>query len=199
MNNDPVDEYEDTETVGLGEDDQDEQVEWPERDALTPERDESILSDLRNTRQNIKKRRNQTTKIPVPGYDNKLVVEYKALDWTRLRDIGVETEKSTHPKKELVAHAKTIAEACVCIYARSPRSGKLVPLSEVMGVDFPITYGTGIDYFHQNFNFPKKPQTARDVVYYLFDDELSISDHHGSLLQWMQNTNRETDEAFAGE
>lgn len=155
----------------------------------------TLLEQLRAKREGI--RRERRIILDIPGYGGTIAARYRPLSWEVLKDIGQKAEKSKHPKKELVAHADTIARACEELYARRPEDPRrtLIPLSEVLGTDGPVTFASA--ELPGAFGFSST--STRQAVFGLINDELAITAHHNELAEWMQDADSEDDEVFVGE
>ena len=163
--------------------------------ALVDKNPGSLLEQLRTKREAI--RRERRIILDIPGYGGTIAARYRPLSWDVLKDIGIKAEKSKHPKKELIAHADTIVRACEELYARRPEDPKrtLIPLSEVLGTDAPVTFATA--ELAAAFGFTAN--SSRQAVFGLINDEVAVTAHHNELAEWMQDADAEDDEVFVGE
>lgn len=163
--------------------------------SLEIEGGEGLIGRLREKRRNIRKTRTLT--LDVPGYGGEIVARYKALPWEVLKRIGEKAEKLKHPKKELIAHADTIAMACTGLFWREPGSTKLVPLGVVLRSESPDLTFADAAVLADAFDFRAK--NAREAVFGMINDEILVTAHHNEVAEWMQSAEREDDETFVGE
>ncbi len=87
--------------------------------------------------------RQDTFKLPVEGWEDMLLAEYRGLGYTMLRKIGERHDQGT-PEGELASFADTLINACVDIYEITPDGpvafGKRWSSSFVrdeLGIDLP--------------------------------------------------------------
>lgn len=154
----------------------------------------SILDDLRARRQEISQRK--TVDLEVPGYDGKLVVRYRRLEWEELSKIGNRAEKSKNPRKVLIAHVDTIVGACEEVFYRQVPGGPLVRLADVIPDNeegLPVKYDQRLADF-----FGVEGGSARKVCLAVFNNPLAVPIHHNELAEWMQLAGAEDDEGFTG-
>lgn len=178
-------------------------MEASEVDKLHPVPDESIggaaktnpgslAARLKEQHEQLQQERHLD--LPIPGYNGDLVARYKPLDWDFFKKIGVRTEKSKNPRKELYAQADTLIESCEEIFAVDDK-GVLVSLYKVMDIsgDEPVRYDERLAEA-----FGLKVGTARDSVFGLFNNDIAITNHHNEVAEWMQDTSGDSDGDFSG-
>lgn len=164
----------------------------------------NVVGDLDNLADSLKRQHQQlqgerTTMLDVPGYDG-LVAQYRPVPWTVLKFIGQKVERNKGDElRELKGHAATIAAACVELFGRT-QSGELVPLSKVLGLDYPVQYGPELAEF---LGF--KAKTATQCVLKAIAPpgsegrEYLVTTHHNELMEWMGEAKAEVDDDFMGE
>lgn len=163
--------------------------------------DASMLTRLKAKRERIREERRLF--LDVPGYGGEIVAEYRPLSWDTLNKIGTKAEKSKSDRKALMAHADTIATACVELHVQKPGDPSTrIPIGRMLEAgNAGFTWdGEPIRFDHQlarGFEF--KATSARQAVFDLFNDEVAVTTHHNELAEWMQDTDVNDDEAFEGE
>lgn len=172
-------------------------TDLPAEDAV----DATMLTRLKAKRERIRVERRLF--LDIPGYGGELVAEYRPLSWDTLNKIGTKAEKSKSDRKALMAHADTIATACVELHvqkAGDPSTRTSAGLMLQAGnPDFewdgePIRFD---DQLARGFGFAVR--SARQCVFDLFNDEVMVTTHHNELAEWMQTSETEDDDVFEGE
>jgi hypothetical protein len=143
----------------------------------------SLLADLRGRHR--KAQRSTTTEIPVPGYGDELVAEYRIIPWDDEQAIEQKAAKSKHvTRRHLHMWMDQLIAACVQLHVR--RDGELVPLDP----EQPVRWGD--PRLAQGLELPENP-TARQILEAVFADVQEdpervpyvISDHHTEFVLWM--------------
>ncbi len=176
-----------------------ENVEDDLREDVTPANgagkvENNLLGELRAKRRERSKR--TTVKLPIPGWSDALVAEYRVIDWDELKRIADEVEKSRSPRATLYGHVQTLVSACVGFYVKPDSKTDLVPLNETVDEfgEAPVLYdtrlvqATGIE--------PSEPK-ARAILRALFDDDYLVTLHHNEYMEWRGEASNEEDEDFS--
>lgn len=150
----------------------------------------SILSALREKRSEI--REDRRTKLSVPGYDDMLVAEYKAIPYELLQTIVKRSVKAKSSRADLNAMMDALIQACVSFHYRN-EDGDLIPLNEVdpkFG-DEPIVYDPRLAEV-----IGVTGDTARQICQAVFNNDLALADHNSDLIDWMRGSEDEESESF---
>lgn len=149
----------------------------------------SMLDQLKRQREKIAEPR--TLELDVPGYNRLLVAVMGPIRWEDLKAIGVRNEQSRDERKELHAQAETLAKACLGIYVREEVGAELKsidPNGETVRFDDTLT---------DLLDGPKLKR-ARDVVLWLFNDDVAVTAAHAIYSQWRVETQPDEDEDLLG-
>jgi len=147
----------------------------------TPGAETSIMETLRARRAAIAGE--YTTRLPIPGFDGMLLAEYKKLTYDTTRNIAKRAADSKNPRADLYGQMDILINSCIGIYAADGQmiaEGYNKDLATFFGLDGDVT-------------------TARQVLFNVFNNDLAIPAHHGDVMDWMQNTDQQVNEALQGE
>lgn len=168
----------------------------------TQEAGGSLFGQLRDQRQKLGKNRKPLV-LEIPGYDGMLAARYKMVDWETAKNIGEKTLKSKHPRKELLAQCSLILFACDEILMKDvDGDGKLKPFRDLTLPEAvtPEIGEEGVDWnsdvLDLVFGLDPKPNTSRERVLRIFNNDLAVAAHHQELTEWLQGDTVEDDEAF---
>jgi len=151
----------------------------PEPDEQPSDAEQSFMDQLRARRTAIA---NDTTKtFDVPGYDNLLQATYKRMEYGDVMQIVRRVSSTDKSKEVLGAHADLLIRACVSMDA-------------VDGTHISDGYDMTLAKF-----FGYDTDRARDVVAYMFANDLAMAAHSNQVLAWMQSSQPEISEDFQGE
>jgi hypothetical protein len=117
----------------------------------------------------------------VPGYDNLLQATYKRMEYAEVMQIVRRVTSSDKTKDVLNAHADLIIRACVSLDAAD---GTHI----ADGYDITLAGFFGYD-----------TERAREIVTYVFANDLAMAAHSNQVLAWMQSSQPEITEEFQGE
>lgn len=156
----------------------------------------SMMEALRRKHQELTN--SQTLDMPMPGYEDLLVVRYRVLDVQKeLNQINrkAASEFSDAIVAQLFGTMDAMARACVEIFGK--RGDEIVPLAESIGPDAPpVRYNQAL----AEFMGWEDVTSARDVIMRLFaNNEPMIMEHGQRLSRWMSNTTRRVNDSFLGE
>ena len=151
----------------------------PEPDEQPSDAEQSFMDQLRARRTAIA---NDTkTTLDVPGYDGLLQATYKRMEYGEVMQIVRRVANTDKSKEVLGAHADLLIRACVSMDA-------------VDGTHLSDGYDIHLAKF-----FGYDTDRARDVVTYMFANELAMAAHSNQVLAWMQSSQPEISEEFRGE
>ena len=158
----------------------------------TPTVDTSILSSLRQARQKIGAGA-KPLDIAIPGYDNQLVARFRWTPVERLASTSKSLQNIDNPATQRVAAAAdALVQCCDEILVRV--NGELKSLSTN---EFPVTFSDG-DRLSYALNF-EKPETARECVRRVFNNDYAVIDCAFKVMQWLEDTSRKVSEEQLGE
>ena len=141
---------------------------------------QSFMDQLRARRTAIA---NDTTKVfSVPGYDNLLQATYKRMEYKDVMQIVRRVAGPDNKTQEVLnAHADLIIRACTSLDAAD---GTHI----ADGYDITLAGFFGYD-----------TERAREIVTYVFANDLAMAAHSNQVLSWMQSSQPEITEDFQGE
>jgi hypothetical protein len=160
--------------------------------AETDELSGTLLETLRDKRKAIGQDRRYS--LEIPGYDGKLVAQYKVVPWDEMKRLADKLDKSQSPRKELLAQVDTLLMACVQILARD--GGEDKPLQEVFPEigDEPIRFD---ERLAKVLGFePDSGSPARSIVFKTFDNDIAITSHHQKVAEWMESSRSDDEKDF---
>lgn len=152
----------------------------------------SVLAQLRRRREALQQERH--IDLEVPGYDGMLLARYRPVAWERLREINERAEKTlrSNPRKDLIASADVLISACECILYREEKGGDT---AKVLGGDSPMRFDKRLA---ETMGIPEA-STARQVLFGIFADDLSVTSTYVELLEWQGEGDVEVDDELVGE
>lgn len=157
---------------------------------------QGVLAQIKQRREAMQKERLHTMEIP--GYSGMLLARYQPVPYEKLREIGERAEKGTHgvAQRELQIAADTLIHACRAILSRL--DGKLEPITDggepVERFDKHLASALGIESPN-----PDRDITARETLFAVFPDELSVVAHFGEFTEWQGSGDADDDESLLGE
>jgi hypothetical protein len=151
-----------------------------EDDGQAPDAEQkSFMDQLRARRTAIAE---DTKKVfAVPGYDDLLMATYKRMEYAEVMQIVRRVTNSDKTRDVLSAHADLIIRACVSLDAAD---GTHI----ADGYDITLAGFFGYD-----------TERAREIVTYVFANDLAMAAHSNQVLAWMQSSQPEIAEEFQGE
>lgn len=157
-----------------------------------PAVDTSILGGLRQSRQKIGAGA-KPLDITVPGYDDQLVARFRWTPVERLASTSKSLANIDNPATQRVAAAADALVQCNDeILVRV--GGELKPLSTN---EFPVTFSDG-ERIAYALGFDK-PDTARECVRRVFNNDYAVIDVASKLMAWLEDTSRRVSEEQLGE
>lgn len=152
----------------------------------------SVIAQLRRRRAALQQERH--IDLEVPGYDGMLLARYHPVAWERLQEINQRVEKTmrSNPRRELIAAVDVLINACECMLYREARGGNT---AKVLGGDNPMRYDKRL----AETMGVEGVATARDVLFGLYPDDLSITSTYVELMEWQGEGETEVDDELVGE
>lgn len=138
----------------------------------SPPPKDTLMEQLRAKREEASQ--NVLLELPVPGYDDLLVVRFqKTLTWLEAKKAIETAQRKGNPNNELFAIADLIIRTVEGIYGRANPEDELVLISH--GFDETLaTY------------FQLEATTARETVRLFFGNDLHMSAVQGRVMTWLQ-------------
>jgi hypothetical protein len=142
----------------------------------------SLSERARARRQQLQRQR--TVILKVPGWENWLEVEYRALSWAEMRMISGRHERiSDDATRDLYVAADTLILASVNSYALDDE-GKRHELGLHWGIELAQRFGVDVD----------EGTTARRAVMSFFFHDLQLMGHcNMDYGEWLQSTEEDID------
>lgn len=153
----------------------------------------TILDVLKEKRERISE--DDTVKMDVPGYGGFLVVEYKLLPYELVSKLVNKAAKAKNPLHELAAQTDIVVQSCVGFYVRPDEGEELQPLNTAdpsFGND-PVLYDQRLV---TAAGLTGNLDSARKVAQALFNNDVALVSHSNELIQWMRDTEKESDQGF---
>lgn len=130
--------------------------------------------------------RNVLLELPVPGYDDLLVVRFqKTLTWQEARKAIETAQRKGNPNNELFAIADLLIRTVEGIYGRADSEGQFVLISH--GFDETLA-----EYFQLDV------KTARETVRLFFQSDIVMSATQGRVMQWLQGIDQDSGNEIRG-
>jgi hypothetical protein len=124
-------------------------------------------------------------KVPVPRYQGRLVVRYKAIDARSLIRIGIDAEKNPDEVSGVIDAAVAVLLAS-CDGCETTMDGETTDLGVKLGTDLTTLLGI------------TEILTPEEAVYAVFEDEVAIVNTANQLRQFQQLAGAEITEAVVG-
>jgi hypothetical protein len=151
----------------------------PEPEEQPSDVEQSFMDQLRARRTAIA---NDTkTTFDVPGYDGLLKATYKRMEYADVMQIVRRVAGNDKSKDVLGAHADLLIRACTSLDA-------------VDGTHVSDGYDMTLAKF-----FGYNTERAREVITYMFANDLAMAAHSNQVLAWMHASQPEITEDFQGE
>lgn len=166
-------------------------LEQPFEPSLAPEpqaapKPDNLMEQLRAKREEAQ--RNVLLELPVPGYDDLLVVRFqKSLTWHEARKAIEQAQRKGNPNNELNAIIDLLIKTVEGIYGRAEQEDEFTLISS----GFDETLAT---YFQ--LNPPNK--TARETVRLFFGNDIEMSAVQGRVMTWIQGLDEASGEEIRG-
>jgi hypothetical protein len=145
---------------------------------------DNLMETLRAKREEAE--RNVLLELPVPGYDDLLVVRFqKTLTWQEARKAIDTAQRKGNPDNELFAIADLLIRTVEGIYGRADAEGELVRIS------------TGFDEQLATF-FQLDAKTARDTCRLFFGSDIEMSAVQGRVMTWIQGIDQDAGKEIRG-
>lgn len=151
-------------------------LEQPFEPSLAPE---PVAAPKDNLMEHLRKKREEASKnvlleLPVPGYDDLLVVRFqKSLSWQEARKAIETSQRKGNPNNELFAIADLLIRTTEGIYGRADTESEFVLIST--GFDEKLA-----EYFQMD------SKTARETARLFFQSDIVMSAVQGRVMQWLQ-------------
>lgn len=153
---------------------------------MAPAPKDNLMEQLRAKREETQK--NVLLELPVPGYDDLLVVRFqKSLTWQEARKAIDTAQRKGNPNNELFAIADLLIKTVEGIYGRADAEGELVLISN--GFDKALA-----DYFILN----PPNETARETVRLFFGNDIVMSAVQGRVMTWLQGLDADSGKEIRG-
>ena len=142
------------------------------------------MEQLRKKREEAS--RNVLLEIPVPGYDDLLVVRFqKTLTWLEARRMLDTAQRKGNPNNELYSIADLLIKTVEGIYGRSDVEDDLTLISN--GFDETLS-----EYFHLG------TKTARETCRLFYGSDIVMSATQGRVITWLQGIDQDSGEEIRG-
>lgn len=155
----------------------------PEEPIAPPPMD-NLMEQLRAKREESS--RNVLFELPVPGYDDLLVVRFqKNLTWLEAKKAIDTAQRKGNPNNELFAMADLLIRTVEGIYGRADTEGQFVLISH--GFDETLA-----EYFRL------ETKTARETCRLFFQSDIVMSAVQGRVMQWLQGVDQDSGSEIRG-
>lgn len=155
----------------------------PGQPQAAPKKD-NLMEALRQKREEAS--RNVLLELPVPGYDDLLVVRFqKTLTWQEARKAIETAQRRGNPNNELFAISDLLIRTVEGIYGRSDPEGEFVLISS--GFDEKLA-----EYFELDV------KTARETVRLFYGNDIQMSAVQGRVMTWLQGIDESSGKELRG-
>lgn len=145
---------------------------------------DNLMEALRRKREEASK--NILLELPVPGYDDLLVVRFqKTLSWLEAKKAIETAQRKGNPNNELFAMADLLIRTVEGIYGRADTEGQFVLISHAFDEQLA-------EYFQMD------TKTARETVRLFFQSDIVMSAVQGRVMNWLQGIDQDSGKELAG-
>jgi hypothetical protein len=145
---------------------------------------DNLMQQLRAKREEAS--RNVLLELPVPGYDDLLVVRFqKTLTWLEAKKMIEVSQRKGNPNNELFAIADLLIKTVEGIYGRADPEGEFTLISH--GFDEKLS-----EYFELD------TKTARETCRLFFGSDITMSAVQGRVITWLQGIDFDSGEEIRG-
>lgn len=159
----------------------------------------SLADELAEMREGLK-RGKKPKEIPLPGYGDKLIAQYRVVDVDEIEEIGVKAARELRADEDAdvgtLAMSDTLIAACTGFFTK--RDGKLIPLedSEPGFEGGPIRWGDPRLAKFVGYEIDPNNYSAREILREVLTDKALIIRHHNRVTNWMERAREEVEADF---
>lgn len=124
--------------------------------------------------------------LPVPGYDDLLVVRYgKNLTWLQAKKAIEKAQRSKDQFAELWAGCDILIATVVGIYGKGPDDDEYQIISDKFDQQLSDFMDLGVS-------------TAREVIRLLYGNDLTVGATQARVMQWLQSVDESSGQEISG-